>query len=56
VRRLVPGCKARALTKCVVIELARNVKEVLEFLINYGFKIKKANLPAYIIACKGEFW
>jgi FkbM family methyltransferase len=43
-------------TKCVVIELTRNVKEVLEFLMNFGFKIKKTNLPAYIIACKGEFW
>jgi FkbM family methyltransferase len=40
-------------TKCIVLELTRNVKEVFELLMNYGFKIKKAELPAYIIAYRG---
>jgi len=40
-------------TKCIVLELTRNIKEVFELLINYGFKIKKAELPAYIIAYRG---
>jgi len=48
------GAKSTLLkTECIVLELTRNVKEVLEFLMNCGFKISKARLPAHIIACKG---
>lgn len=39
-------------TRCVVLELTRNVKEVLKLLMNYRFKILKARLPAHIITCK----
>jgi len=38
---------------CLVVELSRNVREVLKLLTRYGFRVRKAKLTAYIIACRG---
>jgi len=40
--------------KYIVIELTRNVEEVLRLLTSHGFKVKRAGLPAHVIAYRGR--
>ena len=39
--------------KYMVIELSCNVREVLRFLIQHGFKVKKLKFTTYILAYRG---
>jgi FkbM family methyltransferase len=51
---LIGAKKSMDKIKYIVIELTRNVEEVLGLLTSHGFKVKRARLPAHIIAYRGR--
>jgi FkbM family methyltransferase len=51
---LIGAKKSMDKIKYIVIELTRNIEEVLRLLTSHGFKSKRARLPAHVIAYRGR--